>query len=609
MRERTSKWARRAVVALAVAVPSAVVFLFLSVEVTSQPRFCGSCHFMNPYYQSWKTSTHQNVACVECHIPPGIASEVRKKYEALAMVARYFTGTYSTNPWAEVDDQSCLRSGCHTKRVLLGKEVYQGILFDHQPHLSELRRGKRLRCTSCHSQIVQGSHITVTPTTCFLCHFKDSKLNQGTARCTLCHEVPQKTITTAGLSFDHGDVKRFDMDCTQCHQGVVRGNGEVPRERCYTCHNDAKRLKLYDQIEFLHQKHVTDHKVECLNCHIEIVHKIPAREEVLATGCESCHSQAAGHSAVRDLYRGIGGKGVQPRPAAMYLAGVRCEACHISNDGESKRASSVSCMSCHGPKSLTIYRTWQAGLSNRVEGIKTELQDVRKRVEEKGDGAGHAALKDIEQNLALIERGQGIHNPAYAADLLLHSHQDLSATLVDIGDPAPATVPWLQAPYSAECLNCHFGIEYMKQPAFGREFPHGTHVVSARLRCTVCHEGMDHHGEIKLSEDGCDNCHARIMEPMAGLTAEDCLACHSADLGKVSDKVNFPHEKHIAAGLDCSLCHTDVDSKPHIQFARSGKALPKFEHEFCATCHEGDVPDAEGTPPEGADCAKCHVEF
>jgi len=150
MRAPFTRWAERAVVALVVIVPCAAVGLYLAVQVSSQPRFCGSCHYMAPYYQSWRTSTHKDVACVECHIPPGVQSEIRKKYEALSMVTRYFTGTYSTKPWAEVDDQSCLRSGCHETRLLLGKEVFHGVLFDHQPHLTEMRRDKRLRCTSCH---------------------------------------------------------------------------------------------------------------------------------------------------------------------------------------------------------------------------------------------------------------------------------------------------------------------------------------------------------------------------------------------------------------------------------------------------------------------------
>jgi len=610
MGERIRRWTKRAAVAAVVFVPAGAAVLFLAVQVSSQPRFCGSCHFMAPYYQSWTTSTHKDVACVECHIPPGITSEFRKKYEALAMVARYFTGTYSTNPWAEVDDQSCLRSGCHTKRVLLSKEVYAGILFDHQPHLTEMRRGKHLRCTSCHSQIVQGSHISVTASTCFLCHFKNTPLNQGTARCTVCHGIPEKTITTAGVSFDHADVRRFGMNCTLCHDGVVRGDGEVPRERCYTCHNDPALLALYEQTELLHQMHVTEHKVECLNCHIEIVHKIPAREEALATECRRCHSPAAGHSAVRDLYRGIGGKGVEPRPAAMYLAGVRCEACHNVLHADSGRASEVSCMSCHGPAYLTIYRSWQIGLLKRLEGVKAELHQVKGSMEEKGEAAERQSiLEEVEGNIALVEQGKGIHNPPYALDLLARAHRDLAAAVEAAGGTKPVAVPWRQAPYEAECLACHFGIEYLSRPAFGRELPHGTHVVSARLRCAVCHGGMDEHGTVKIDASGCQHCHDRITKPMTGVPADECLTCHTAEIGAVSEKVDFPHGKHVAFGLDCEMCHAGVGERRHLEFAKSPDALPKLGHELCGTCHSGDVPSAEGVLPDGADCAKCHVAF
>jgi nitrate/TMAO reductase-like tetraheme cytochrome c subunit len=606
MRESVSRWGKKIVVALAILVPSAVVFAFLSIQVTSQPRFCGSCHYMAPYYESWKTSNHKDVLCVECHIPPGIQSELRKKYEALAMVARYFTGTYSTKPWVEVDDQACLRSGCHIKRVSLGKELYRGVLFDHQPHLTEMRREKRLRCTSCHSQIVQGSHIAVTGSTCFLCHFKNNALNQGTARCTLCHEIPDKIITTAGLSFDHGEVKRFAMNCTLCHQGVVRGNGEVPQERCYSCHNDNSRLERYGQTEFLHRMHVTEHKVECLNCHTEIAHKIPAREEALAAECKSCHTPAAGHSEVRDFYRGISGKGVQPRPAAMYLAGVRCEACHNVPGSEFGRASEVSCMSCHGPKALAIYRGWKASLSKRIEVVKAELKDGKKRLEAKDDVVQRKLIKEAEENLSLVEKARGVHNPGYALDLLDSVHR---AGLAATGDGKQARPAWLQAPYEADCLQCHFGIEYLTRSVFGRDFPHDKHVVTGRLRCTVCHEGRDKHGVMKVtSGQDCERCHSRITKPMANLSAEECLTCHTADIGKVSEKVRFPHDKHIESGVECPLCHVGVDQAPHRVFARSATALPKLGHAFCVTCHSGDVPAGDQVP-DGADCAKCHVEF
>jgi nitrate/TMAO reductase-like tetraheme cytochrome c subunit len=608
MQERVTRWLKRSVVAVAVFIPASVAFTFVAFEFSSQPRFCGSCHIMTPYYQSWLTSSHNKVACVECHIPPGITSEFRKKYEALSMVARYFTGTYSTNPWTEVDDQSCLRTGCHVKRVLLGRELYQGVLFDHQPHLTEMRRRKQLRCTSCHSQIVQGSHIAVTATTCFLCHFKNVKANTGTARCTLCHTVPEKTITTAGLSFDHGDVKRFGMDCMSCHEGVIKGEGEVPRERCFTCHNETSRLERYGETEFLHRMHVTDHKVECLNCHIEIRHKIPAREEAISTQCQSCHTPAAGHSAVRDLYRGIGGKGVTPQPAKMYLAGIRCEACHNRPQGDYQGANEVSCMTCHGPKSLAVYRGWQAGLKQRVEGLKAELQEAAVRSEERGaDGAEPFA--DARANLALLEQGKAIHNPGYAVALAERSHQDIVAAVAAAGGAPNAAAPWVEAPYKIDCLKCHIGIELLSGTAFGKPFSHTPHIVAARLRCTVCHGDLTDHGTLKLQATDCARCHERVSRPMADVAGEECLTCHTSEIGQVSENVKFPHEKHIAAGLDCGMCHTGVTEKPHRAFAHSPEALPKLGHEFCGTCHGGDVLAADGSQPEGADCAKCHVGF
>ena len=226
--------------AVGLAIGVAVVLTYGAMEASSTPAFCGTCHVMEPYYESWQASSHAEIACVDCHIPPGITAELRKKYEALSMVARYFTATYGTNPWTEVEDSACLE--CHERRLLTGTVLFGDVLFDHGPHLSELRRGKRLRCTSCHSQIVQGSHITVTATTCTLCHFKDQPAGTGSARCQLCHQVPTQLVDAEGLAFDHSDVARFGMDCLSCHNPPPVGAGGVPRERCQTCHNQEERL-------------------------------------------------------------------------------------------------------------------------------------------------------------------------------------------------------------------------------------------------------------------------------------------------------------------------------------------------------------------------------
>src|SRR5208282_1335144 len=100
-------------------------------------------HIMEPYYQAWKSSAHNGVACVECHYPPGSPQTILwKKFQALSQVAKYVTRTYSSKPFAEVEDQSCMRSGCHSTRLLEGTIITKTkIKFNHREHLTRLRRG------------------------------------------------------------------------------------------------------------------------------------------------------------------------------------------------------------------------------------------------------------------------------------------------------------------------------------------------------------------------------------------------------------------------------------------------------------------------------------
>jgi nitrate/TMAO reductase-like tetraheme cytochrome c subunit len=578
-------------------VPVGIALAFVGIQTSSQPAFCGTCHIMKPYYASWQTSSHKDVACVECHIPPGIGSELRKKYEALSMLAKYFTATYGTNPWAEVPDQSCLRPGCHEQRLLAGRTVFQRVLFDHRPHLTEMRREKRLRCTSCHSQIVQGEHIAVTESTCFLCHFKNVKLNEDTARCTLCHEVPETIITTAGLAFDHADVKRFGMECTLCHGTVIEGNGDVAQQRCYTCHGEPERLERFEETEFLHRMHVTDHKVDCLNCHTEIQHRIPKELQTAATGCQACHM--SGHAPQRDLYVGIGGKGVAPQSAAMYLAAVSCESCHLVTQEGKKIASEVSCMSCHGAKFNLIYQNWQRTLKSRLEKIQQQLAQVRPLVR------STVLLRRAEDNLTFVERARSMHNPGYATALLTKVHEDLKEALKEAGISKQLELPWPQAPYHNKCLACHLGAETIETPISEGLFRHEPHVVRRGIECTSCHQDVNYrepqHGTRRIE---CAVCHSS-KEVLANARPAECLQCHRAQIPNRSELVGFPHEIHVDYGFDCYLCHEGVNHMSHLDFLKSEKAVPKLEHGFCVICHVRELPPVA---PDRDTCTKCHLK-
>ncbi|HSE93071.1 MAG TPA: NapC/NirT family cytochrome c [Methylomirabilota bacterium] len=251
-------------------------------HVSASPRFCNSCHIMRPYVDAWKASSHAAVACVECHYPPGLRDTLRVKFQAVTQVAKWATGTYSSKPFAEVEDASCLRSGCHARTDLERKGELtsrRGIRFDHARHLTAAM-GRELRCTSCHAQMVVDRHFEVTQSACFTCHFKARRNGRElipVAGCTGCHGVPRGDIVVGSVRFNHDEVAQRGVACQSCHLSVVEGRGDAPRERCMGCHNQREVIAKYDDARLVHAAHVSARSIECTRCHSEIKHRLPPR--------------------------------------------------------------------------------------------------------------------------------------------------------------------------------------------------------------------------------------------------------------------------------------------------------------------------------------------
>lgn len=150
-----------------------LVLIIGGIEFTSQTSFCVTCHNMKVYYETLKTSSHQEVDCIKCHIPPGLSNYIKTKLKGLSEVVVYTIGRPPLIYHAEVEDTSCLRKGCHSKDELLSNPVSfeKGITFQHSTHLRPVKN-IQLVCTSCHSQIVHDRQVTVTSSTCFTCHFE-----------------------------------------------------------------------------------------------------------------------------------------------------------------------------------------------------------------------------------------------------------------------------------------------------------------------------------------------------------------------------------------------------------------------------------------------------
>jgi len=394
---------------------------------TSRPEFCRSCHNMEPYYVSWQESSHKDVSCIKCHFPPGVGEEVRGKMLGLVQLAKYVTASEGPRPAAEIPDASCLRSGCHETRLLSGRVDFHGVPFDHRPHLEDLRRGKRLRCTSCHSQIVQGKHMTVTTSTCFLCHFKEGHFNEGLGTCTRCHQIPQEAFDLGGgVTFHHDLAYEKVVDCVNCHGDLIRGSGEVPRERCGVCHNREDDLKRIDDHVFMHRKHVTDHKIDCLECHLEVRHSLDKeRIQHAASDCTSCHPDH--HHEQVNMLHGTGGKAVAAQTGGMQVVRIACPTCHrvkeISPTGTVLwKASLDMCSQCHDASAAEKLKSHYETLEESLSEVESALKRVREALpsaglDEERSAAIVSQLGDVEDDLNFLRAGNGIHNIHYAGML------------------------------------------------------------------------------------------------------------------------------------------------------------------------------------------------
>lgn len=563
------------------------VFFIASIEYTSHSHFCSSCHYMKPFYRSWETSSHSHIECNVCHYPPGVRSKIRAKIEGILQVGRYWTKLYlKSKPWAEIPDESCLREGCHEKRLLEGRVKFKKVVFDHKIHFTDLKRGKRLRCTSCHSQIVQGEHITVTESTCFICHFKESEHYPQIGECYHCHHK-EDLISEKTSRFNHSVVFDNGFDCNKCHSHTIIGDGAVPRENCYKCHWETERLNKYDDTDLMHATHIYSHKIECDQCHMDIQHKIVKDIETIAD-CQTCHTDK--HKTQKILFLGVGGKGIDhPMQNIMFEKGLSCKGCHIFHEESGGKviksdtlvSKAQACESCHGKGFAMIMKNWEISTGKKLNELKTiyerASQEIKSgKITQKGNA--QKLLEEASFNIALVERGKSVHNVEYSQQLLSASYSKVVEALGLVGSSyKPEKFQAVAKEVPMQCSNCHAGIEEINEQIFGLTFPHKSHLIEQKIQCSTCHSNVRKHGEFIATKHSCAVCHHKD-------TKKDCTICHQLQQtfyqGGNLDWINIPKDIMFEAGAECTTCHLNSQN----QIFRSDASR-------CLDCHDKEYKD------------------
>ena len=70
---------RAPAIVIGVIIAAAVALGGVAVPLTNHPKFCASCHTIQPSHDSWVQSSHKEVECISCHVRPGVEGWVHDK--------------------------------------------------------------------------------------------------------------------------------------------------------------------------------------------------------------------------------------------------------------------------------------------------------------------------------------------------------------------------------------------------------------------------------------------------------------------------------------------------------------------------------------------------
>ncbi|MDH4027405.1 MAG: NapC/NirT family cytochrome c [Nitrospirota bacterium] len=438
-----------------------IIFALVTAEYySSRPSFCGSCHIMKHYYESWlndKKHSEKNVACVDCHYKPGEKFSIKAKFKGLGQLFSYFS-TYvdavEVRTRTTVSDISCTTSDCHPEQNLKDKKAKftEKISYVHKTHFDKTVEGQKLHCATCHTHVNADKHFEVPKEICYICHFKEVKFSEGRSKCALCHELPEKPIEKPGKDeastdrpITHKSIEEAKVSCQSCHYQLIQGTGEVKIEDCRNCHHHPELLEKAKDRKLMHEKHISEQNAKCFDCHRPILHKEFPPFDAVVRNCSECHPEP--HIYQKMLLAGTGGIGIdKPYPIAHFDVKVNCLACHVEEGLDLKgrkfrRGSPQICTECHlnDQEKKHLAGKWQDDVHEALLAArdleKEALEAIEKakgNVSAKSLRKARARLKDAQANLRIADAGGGVHNKKYAMLLIDTAVTDLETIIEEL---------------------------------------------------------------------------------------------------------------------------------------------------------------------------------
>ncbi len=430
-------------IVLAVVVAIAVSGIIGAEYYTSQSQFCGSCHIMKKHYNQWSKDKHseKNIKCVDCHYSPGEKMTPHAKFKGLGQLFSYLaTKDEIVQKKAKVPDFSCIASKCHPQNdEFLNKKIKftEKISYVHKSHFEKQIEGQSLHCDTCHQHVSNEKHFEVPKVACYLCHFKNSKFNEGRGKCSSCHEIPDKPLNKIEEGGEppkkvitHKTLEESKVSCESCHYQIIQGKGGIKKEGCFDCHDYSEEmLKKGDDRKLMHESHVASQEAHCFECHEPIEHRETEFMDVARRNCSVCHPDH--HVQQKMLIAGTGGTGMdQDYPIRHFNMKVNCFGCHTKDSADMKGVKVMAgnpdnCAACHTEREKKLVEKWKSDVLDVIEEARELEQEALQAIEgAKGQQSSDKIKKAMamvavgQENIKIVVAGGGVHNKKYSVLLL-----------------------------------------------------------------------------------------------------------------------------------------------------------------------------------------------
>ncbi len=270
------------------------------------PKFCVSCHLMQPAFEAWTTSAHSDINCHDCHY----LSIVDKNRLLLNFVLYRPTVVPERHGEIIVPWKKCVRchwetdaeypdaikindSAMHAKHYFIEQiecSKCHGYIthrfspearFCTQCHTGKEVHGvgmEQLACLNCHTDRTRD--LRPDRAKCLFCHGSGKERKEVLAADTLDvhnHRAPEEVVKKAiKIQVEEGSPMHFD--CHTCHQPHEKKRPDW--KNCFECHENIP-------VTGAHQMHVGAMGLDCNTCHKPHLWRVT--EEQAKTDCALCH--------------------------------------------------------------------------------------------------------------------------------------------------------------------------------------------------------------------------------------------------------------------------------------------------------------------------------